>query len=219
MIQSYETRWFFRACPALLMEWFAGRGLRFDAPGNSVRADYYLPLPSDKGLGVKLREGRIEIKQLLAGRGEHPFPPFKSKGKVEHWVKWGFAVEEKDELGRQIIGEKRHDWIEVGKERLGFTYSFGPEGRTAEVPIHTPIPEGCQVELSRISVFGKDYFTFGLEAFSRAGHLEENFRHGAGDFFSALDEWRQGNPTDELRMPVELSMGYPEFLSCLFYAL
>ena len=219
MLPSYESRWFFRSCPPPLMEWFEYKGWRFGAPGNPARADFYLPIPSDKGLGFKLREGRLEAKQLLAGIGEHPFPPFKAKGKVEHWIKWSFELKEADELARQIIREKQYDWIEVKKERLGFTYHFQQEGKVAEVPIHTVIPEGCQVELTQIHVFGKAYYTFGLEAFSHAGHLEENFRHGAEVFFSTLAEWQNGKAIAELRLPAQASMGYPEFLSCLFYAL
>ncbi|MCB0587479.1 MAG: hypothetical protein KDD06_19450 [Phaeodactylibacter sp.] len=214
MYPSCEVRWFFPSAPEGIAGWFASKSMHFEAPGNPLRTDYYLLIANGENIGLKLREGNVEAKHLVRRAGEWSFPEVGAKGFAEHWMKWSFHLDEADNLSRQVIQEGIPEWIAVFKERLGFTYHFTETGGVREVPIHEWVPEGCQVELTRIRMFGKEYYTFGLEAFSRNGQLEENLREGAKNAFSALRRWCASIafPVDKLSMGINRSMSYPVFL-------
>ena len=64
MFPTIEVKWFFRgAVPSGIWEWICLHG--HDWEKQPPRIDNYLQITEGDSLGVKLREGRIEIKQLL----------------------------------------------------------------------------------------------------------------------------------------------------------
>ncbi|NIV28827.1 MAG: hypothetical protein GWN58_04720, partial [Anaerolineae bacterium] len=64
MYPTLEARWFMRgSIPHEVREWFArGEPAPIHEP---PRMDHYLRLQRSNALGIKLREGRLEIKQRL----------------------------------------------------------------------------------------------------------------------------------------------------------
>ena len=155
MFASSEIRWFTRHEDKPISAWFAELGLSFSAS----RTDFYLPLPGRDDLNVKLREGRVEVKQRV--EDPHPFQLApRAKGSFEEWVKWSFKVDGEDELSRAIIQEKKFNWIEVRKERMAVVLT--PSGIA---PPQQIVPAGCQIEYTRIQVRGETWYTFGLEWF------------------------------------------------------
>jgi hypothetical protein len=126
---------------------------------------------------------------------------------------------------QQIEKDKKYEWIEVAKERLGFKYSLDDEGEHKEVGIKDIIPEGYQVEYTRIRVKGKEYYTFNLEALSKSGRQKENFQQGADWALSDLNGFLNAHNQDlqvramyishlilpKVKLQLENSMGYPQF--------
>jgi hypothetical protein len=162
MYRSKEIRWFFRERNGPIAHWFSDHGKTF--PKTDPRTDYYLPNPGNEGMSVKLREGNIEIKQREGMPALHHLTKH-AVGYLEDWVKWSFDVNDDDALTRRIIKERKYNWTEVYKERLGVKLSANPDGTIAVLDIKNIIPAGCQVEYTRLLIKGQEWFTFGLEWF------------------------------------------------------
>ncbi|MCB0560692.1 MAG: hypothetical protein H6573_29480 [Lewinellaceae bacterium] len=214
MYPSCEVRWFFSTAPEQLAAWFASKNMFFDGLSTPKRVDHYLLVANGKNIGIKLREGNIEAKQLIKVPGEWHFPELNTSGQIEHWIKWSFQLDEADVLSRQIIHEGQDKWIAVEKERLGYIYHFQENGANSQVPMGEWVAEGCQVELTRIEIRGKTYQTFGLEAFSDSGQMERNLKRGAETVFPLLGQWcaKTENSPDGLGFSKACSMSYPAFL-------
>ena len=90
MFHSAEARWF---VPEVLrdevLNWFrAGRPL----DSQEAQLHEYLLFPGCDTVGVKLREGKFEIKAVLS----KPRPLSRHltvKGRMDRWVKWSLASE------------------------------------------------------------------------------------------------------------------------------
>jgi len=162
MFKSKEIRWFSQAKNEQISQWFNTLGLFFAA--TIPRRDFYLPLPDKEDMGIKLREGKIEVK-LRENAPKLTKLTCDTEGYLENWVKWSLDVREDDRLSRAIIEEKEYDWIEVYKERIGVKLVTGENGKINLLNIKDRIPFGCQMEYTRILVKGQEWFTFGLEWF------------------------------------------------------
>ena len=79
------------------------------------RVDEYLLIPDCATVGVKQRQGRLEVKALVAG--PHPFSQGEVSGRVDQWVKWSFNPS--DEIANLLEGELNRSgpWRKVGKKR------------------------------------------------------------------------------------------------------
>lgn len=153
MDRTAELRWFFTGPPPPeARAWFdALDGLR-RPPG--ARTDTYLR-PTDPALGVKLREGRLELKRR-EGEGTLVTPAPRVQGRAETWVKWGFVLNGGSD--RAAGG----DWIEVAKERWMCSFAVEPDRvRPAD---GRPAPGYCNAELTAIGVEGERWWTVCLEA-------------------------------------------------------
>jgi hypothetical protein len=85
---TLEIRWFFSgSIPHDFNHWFTSLG---ESRSVDARVDHYLagtgPL-----LGIKVREGSLEIKQRQQHHGRQDFAPALS-GMVESWTKWRVAI-------------------------------------------------------------------------------------------------------------------------------
>ncbi|MCM8571066.1 hypothetical protein NE848_16835 [Gramella jeungdoensis] len=196
MFNSKEIRWFGKKEDKEISSWFAGRGITFE--NTEPRTDFYLPLPGKKDIGIKLREGNIEIKHLLA-KPEKGKLSAKAHGYFERYTKWSFSTEKDDVLSHKIIQAKEYDWLEVQKERMGCKLMEGSNGIKHLVKIEDQIPYGCQLEYTRIKLNNTTWYTFGLEWFG-----EKEIEVGP-----ELVEKILGNST----LNGKNSMGYAEFLN------
>ena len=69
MFATAEVRWFYEgAVSPEVLEWFEQGELTPEE--QPYRVDYYLRLSDRDSLGIKLREGRIEVKQRHRQHGE-----------------------------------------------------------------------------------------------------------------------------------------------------
>ena len=163
MLHTSEARWFIpERLPDAVLDWFrAGEAL--DSEG--VQVHEYLLFPDCDSVGVKLRDGRFEIK-AMRGPSQPLSPPFGIKGRTEQWVKWSFASEALQALDPALHQSGR--WLKVRKERYlrWFTHE---QGRLTEVTgRQVPLPVvGCHIEVTRIDVDAdpRSWFSLGFEAF------------------------------------------------------
>lgn len=194
-----EVRWFFEgSIPTAIAQWFCRGGLLDKA---APREDHYLLFPAPLGLNIKLREGRLEVKSLVRARELRTFAT-DITGNVELW--------EKQIGGKQAVAEFEklrssapHLWIAVGKERALRTFSL--EGASIQEVAAGKIflANGCNVELTKITVEGAAYWSFGFEAYGEPSRVETHMQKIAGHIFA-------DSPT--ATFVADNSFSYPEWL-------
>jgi hypothetical protein len=203
MYPTAEVRWFYEGrAPADVEAWFRGGGR--EPTVQPVRVDHYLRLEDGEHLGVKLREGRLEVKQ----RGRTlPITRFNARvaGVTELWRKWSLPLAG----GPQSVSSSACpgiSWIEVDKERAHCRYRL-LEGRRILLTSTDWYPDqGCDLELTAVRVRGKAWWTLALEAFGPSGSVHENLLRVAEVVFGA------GEPPT---MDAAASYGYPQWLELL----
>ncbi|MBL6447392.1 hypothetical protein JMN32_13820 [Fulvivirga sp. 29W222] len=173
MLSSTEVRWFFEgALPKAMSDWFNFFEPFFQAP----RTDYYLSNTDQARMGIKLREGQIQIKCLTAEMGEEYYA--NATGKVARYEKWNFPVVSNEEWGTLVA--RPEVWLPVKKERkmLRFTLGGGFPDRVDKDEI---VENGCEVELSEIEIIDKTFWSLAFEAFGSLADM--NLQKTTHDIF------------------------------------
>jgi hypothetical protein len=215
MYYSAEVRWFYLDAPdeKEITAWFKQNGKDFS--GRWERADIYLLVNNLTTHGIKLREGRLEIKIRT-----HEWPAGVIAnvhgGKINLWSKYSFTLQkenpEVDEVIRAFAGLRsiglNRDWIRVDKERLLIKFEADPDLSILRIVPETARPEqGCNVEFTRLKVnMAKEYHTFNFEAFGKGVNVRKILDLTLAQVFSSLT-------LAGLRM--ENSLSFPEFISSL----
>ena len=168
LVVSAESRWFYHGdIPAPVLEWFrAGEDCIAEAP----RVDRYLNLVGCTTVGVKLREGRFEIKARRAAPRSLIFTDAVN-GLSDGWVKWSSASPNLSDSADGVSMREPHEWIPVGKERWLRWLDIG-EGDYAPQR-HEPPVFGCTAELTRVTVGEDLWWTFALEAMGDASRVDQ----------------------------------------------
>ena len=201
MYISGEIRWFFDGpLPSDVRAWFESPGLGIREP---QRTDHYLLLPGCTTTGVKLREGRFEIKALTRS----PIPASyanRVSGLKDGWIKWSRKVEDERML-RDILVSDEDTWVSIEKARYLRLFSL-ENGKTEELPPRSRmLAKGCQVELGSIEL-GSDRQAWSLsfEAFGQADEV-------LGLLDPVVELFAENTPPVALRQ--EQSMSYPVWLA------
>ncbi len=196
MFKSREIRWFSKNKDRNISGWFNSKGYDFEKIEG--RTDFYLLLPGRKDMGVKLREGNIEIKHLVA-------LPVKGKlsrnlqGYFEDYIKWSFNIERRDEITSRVLDGNYPQWINIHKERLGVKLTI-KSNKIQLIDIDQEIDSGCQIEYTRIHLMNEIWYSFNLEWF--------------GEEILNIEEEFLNNILGDTKFFPEDSMGYAEFLNC-----
>jgi hypothetical protein len=203
MFPTMEVRWFYlgQVSPEARTWFWHGAGQVEQYPR---REDTYLRLAHTDALGIKLREGRIEVKQRVQRHGSVRFNSAVT-GIVEHWRKWSFQLAEAYR-GLSTIAFPASSWITVRKSRSLRTYRL--TGEKEVVPVSRPgsLAQGCEVELTRVQVAGQDWWTLAFEAFGDEPLLNEQLVLVA----------RHKLATDRsLSLSTAQSCGYPGWLASI----
>lgn len=160
---SSEFRWFLEKPFPGIEKWFENRGIT----GKNIpsRTDYYLIPGLENNLGIKLREGKIEIKIRIGEPVKRQILTSIS-GFEETYQKWSFPLDEPPPAFKELISDLKN-WLPVSKHRLALVMddSGNPDLSKRFHAPGTVLRAGCQFEYTRIEVPGKDYFTLGLECF------------------------------------------------------
>lgn len=165
MYPSMEVRWFGKGTvPPEVLEWFRRVWRMGEDPFCSMgsRTDYYFRLGDNDSLGIKLREGKMEVKQRLHQHGVITLSQ-RVSGLVEEWRKWSYAL---DEAATDALPGSCPDpfWVGVQKERTLCKYEVTGDRKVLAVPADDFPGEGGQVELTRLAAQGNDWWTMGFEA-------------------------------------------------------
>lgn len=148
MLTSAELRWFMRgALPQEIAQWFQQYE---DVTPPEEREDLYLYVPENDYMGIKLRQGRLEIKWRKAELGILRFGD-TVEGNAEKWGKW--LCEDPTQESFQLQDDVS-TWVNVKKVRSQRLY------------------ETCAVELTELSVNGNDWWSLALEAVGDSSLLD-----------------------------------------------
>lgn len=192
ILPSVETRWFGRGSPTpAVRAWFES-GPR-PPQAEPAREDRYLTHP-DESLGIKLRQGKLEIKRRESLCESLHLPDVA--GIVERWRKWSFVLVE-DDLPSE-------GWIAVHKRRLVRTYAF-ENGQALAISATERPAQGCNVELTELIVNRDSWWTLGFEAFGADALLLACLEATARAVFVGAAP----------RFEVSASYGYPAWLARL----
>jgi hypothetical protein len=189
MFPTLETRWFYPGpIPPDVLAWYH-YGER--APeAQPTRIDYYLRLPDHDDLGIKLREGRIEIKQRAEQYGVQHLHA-RVHGLVEGWRKWSFGV---NDLGGGLgdLAGARPAWIAIRKARRLRRYLVTEAGDVSAAAITEIAPHGCHIELAETVIHSETWWSLAFETFGPEATLHATFTQVAqhvlrGDAVPHLD--------------------------------
>ncbi len=202
VLPTVETRWFYQgAIPEPVLDWFRDGARGHEAAPS--RVDHYLLVPDTATLGVKLREGRIEVKQRFSEEGAIEFAEH-AVGVVERWRKWGFSLADAGDSAA-VLAEAGH-WHAVTKLRLIRTYAVKPDGAVVLLPGPSLNEPTCSLELTCVAIASQRWWTVGLEAAGAAAASASTLQRIASLALAGLRGF-------ELR--ADASYGYPEWLRLL----
>ena len=192
-----EMRWFLDGpLPQEVERWFAGGG---GPAAPAWREDRYL-LPGVADMGVKHREGRIEIKGRTAKLGAHAIAD-GIEAHAERWCKWSY------EPASIAPGLRRHveglETLAVGKGRVQRHFLLHPGGLAEEVAQRDLARRGFSLELTRILLPSDDeHWSLGIEAAPDDGDLLPDLLEALRDILSNLPA----------PLPRKRSRSYPRWL-------
>ena len=204
MFPSMEVRWFYQGTvPAEVAEWFQSGTGRAEA--QAPRVDYYLDLQEMDGLGIKLREGKVEVKRRQRQYGIRCFCE-QAAGLVEHWRKWSFELS----MGEGALSDSLRpasSWMAVRKERQLRKYRVEEDDHLVPVPAEAYPERGCSVELSSLCVEGQDWWSLCFEAFGDESSLRQTLLLVVEEVLAC-----EGVP---FPLDANASYGYPRWLVAL----
>jgi hypothetical protein len=163
-LQTLETRWFFPgSIPTEMKSWFSTLGTPLVQP---PRTDLYL-LGAGEALGIKLREGQIEVKKRISQYGETRFTP-QICGVVEGWIKWSFMA------AQNPVNELLEDgqWLAIQKARQIHYYHLNDNGKIEHSQPREFPACGGGLELTSLHRAGQACWTVGVEVFGPAQTLQ-----------------------------------------------
>lgn len=210
LFHSAEIRWFFRGNPGKEFDrWFEAGGLHED---EGARVDDYLVLPRCATTGIKIRDGRLEVK-AATGRPATAEMPNGMRGFKGTWVKWSREAENAAAV-RSLITGAAETVLSVEKRRSLRLISLEGDAPVDIRPGERRLAQGCQVERTslRVAPAGRDlvaaarWWSLSLEAF---GEID--------DIMANLDEAARYLFRDDIGITAgeRDSMSYPEWLDGL----
>lgn len=181
MYPTMEIRWFYQGqLPPEVAAWFVRLGP--PAEEQPGRTDHYLRLPGNEALGIKLREGRLELKRRESQPETADFHPQVS-GWLARWRKWSFPLAESD----SPLPGPDTAWVAVEKRRRLRRYRVA-SGREVELVLGETEPaQGCEFELSQIEAAGRQWWSVCFEAFGDEANLERYLRLTARHVFGIAE--------------------------------
>ena len=212
-LASIETRWFFEGdssqYPALRL-WFESckpfpRAAGVQAPAWKGRAggapDVYLLMPGCTDMGIKWREGTLQIKGRTADLGERRFGTAHA-GKLQRWIKWTYP--EVPASYRALFEASEAQGPEtapVYKTRALRMISLDAS-KPEEVAPDIVLERGVGFEMTDLELHGERYCSVAFEAFPDDAAAEAGFGVVVAGFLGEL-----AGP-----LGIKASMAYPDWL-------
>jgi hypothetical protein len=220
---TQEVRWFFDGALARtgpgVKAWFRRREplgvegrtgqLGWLPSSPAWRDDRYLLVPGANDMGIKWREGQLQLKGRTAMPAPRRFAE-RIEGVVEGWVKWSYAgksVAQRFAPHFATQAGPARGVVLVEKRRIQRTIRLDPAGAAVEVPAGEPCERALSIELVRIRLAGREYhWSIGVEATPGDAVMEDLFN-------AVVARFLEGCPA--LPLSLAQSMSYPACLAAL----
>jgi hypothetical protein len=218
-LSTLEVRWFLDGpvdgVGREVAAWFRSRAryggrdrplpLAWEPTPPARRQDRYLLMPGHDDMGIKWRDGRLEIKGREIALGRRAFAP-GIEGICERWIKWSYAGEaiERRWLGL-FQGGGAGGTVLVEKRRLQRCIALDAAGGR-EVGPNLPRRRGLNVDLTRVRVGGsprESHWSLAFEGFPGDARMFE-------DLAQVIAGFLEGCPARPLA--AARSMSYPRWL-------
>lgn len=216
-LASHEVRWFLNGeskAHSKLREWFEQSAPFARDPGVAPPAwkgrqddepDVYLIVPGADNVGIKWREGELQIKGRAVDMGAKHFGQ-RHAGHVEQWIKWSFA--ELPDSYREMFAGNKGGVIRIPVRKTRALRKIRLDtmtGKAQEVDAKTMIDRGISVELTDLIIDGIAYCSLACEAFPDDSGMHDAFSRSVGVFLDSA-------PRD---FGIQTSFSYPEWLRTL----
>ena len=210
---TIETRWFFEGDSSrhpALRRWFEScspfpRPDDLPEPEWKGRADdepdVYLLMPGCTDMGIKWREGTLQIKGRVDELGARDFGAGK-RGRVQRWIKWTY--EEVPAAYRELFtANGRHGLRTAAVRKTRALRMIGLEsGAPGEVSPGVVLRRGVGFEMTDLELAGRRSCSIAFEAFPDDDAAMAGFSAVVAGFLEEL-----ADPLD-----VDASMSYPDWL-------
>jgi hypothetical protein len=184
MLTSLELRWFYPGeLPQEISLWFEQDELEGQLQSPEEREDVYLYTPGCEYLGIKLRQGRLEVKWRQAELGIVHFG-CQVKGRLEKWSKWLCEGPTAESFQTEaVMGQKT--WVSVKKARSQRLY------------------DSCALELTQLRIKDKDWWSLAFETTGSDANVADKLQFLATQVFKTYS----GS-----KLQAQDSYGYPHWL-------
>lgn len=190
--QTLEVRWFYPgSLPVAVTNWFDTLGKNPSNP--DTRTDVYLQ-SSSPDLGVKLRQGNLEVKYRQQQLGNIQIDRFP-EGHVEQWSKWICNEVPSSEAGKQ-------GWIQVDKVRYQRFYRVEFLDRIQLISIDTPRQNAAAIEITDLQLRGQSWWSIACEYLGNNISIDR-------EFLPLVHSLLLNSP---LSTSTPISGGYPQWL-------
>jgi hypothetical protein len=166
------------------------------------REDVYLYSPSDF-LGIKLRQGRLEVKWRKSELGIIRFGD-SVEGKAEKWGKWLCEDSAKESFQPTTVANTP-SWVSVQKVRYSQLYQIVSEFPPQPVSANERIDNGCSVELTRLLIRENPWWSLAFEASGEEACLMDNLQKTASWIFNTY-HWSKLLAADSFAYPSWLEL-------------
>jgi hypothetical protein len=219
---SHEVRWFFEGHAnqhESLKRWFETVAPIPKDPGVGPpvwkgrldeEPDVYLLMPGSDDMGIKWREGELQIKGCVSSLGTQVFCG-RHQGKIERWMKWSYAntpaaYKRLFAAGKEtgLVTASVQKTRALRKVRLNTM-----TGNAQEVDAQTFVNRGLGFELTDLKVAGKAYCSLAFEAFPNDSAMDAAFTQAVESFLDSLKE---------LDLAAAYSQSYPAWLGGIIVA-
>ncbi|MBW4559898.1 MAG: hypothetical protein KME32_01875 [Mojavia pulchra JT2-VF2] len=206
MLISNELRWFYPGkLPEDIKLWFQQNCLIDPLQSPEAREDIYLYSPGCDYLGIKLRQGRLEVKWRQAEFSVVRFGESVA-GQPEKWGKW--LCEDSTQESFQpamVLGNPL--WVSVQKVRYSQLFQVLADLTAQPVSDQERIANGCRVEITNLVIQENAWWSLAFEAFGENNYLMENLQATASWVFNTY----QGT-----RLLIIDSYAYPHWLGLVY---
>ena len=219
---SHEVRWFFDGASnqyASLRRWFETAAPVPKNPdvGPPVwqgrlddQPDIYLIIPGSIDMGIKWREGELQIKGRIASLGKQVFCG-RHQGNVERWIKWSYSNMPLTYKNLFLRGQE-HDLLTIAVKKVRALRKVRVNtisGQPEEVESTTRIDRGLGIELTDLQIKDSTYCSLAVEAFPDDSVMSSTFTGVVEAFLDDLTD---------LELDAARSKSYPAWLGTVIGA-
>jgi hypothetical protein len=208
MFFSHEVRWFLEGGIGQypdLRKWVEAGARHPQWSGRmDGKPDVYIVVPGAADMGIKWREGQLQIKGRECALGRQVFAG-GHEGNVERWIKWSYDGPAIEQRFGAWFSQPRI--IEVFKTRCLRKLRINPFSHAqTEVDASAAIERGGCLEVTDLRVGKAAYCSVAFESFPNDSAMHGDFTAFVNGFLEKL----QGSP-----LTASNSMGYPAWLQTL----